>query len=104
MSQIKEMPWEDVATGILAKECSVALSSANDNWSHFPEELDRFPQEQYVKEGYLAKIHHKVSPWFQAPLHEGRSLVEGIEYKRQKIIDAKKRRIAKNKQKQRRRR
>jgi hypothetical protein len=76
------MPWEDVAVGLLAAKCRAPLTAADANWPHFSLEpnsnsaLDFFPYEEYKDGGRLVTILHKVQPWYFVPLYRQESLVE----------------------------
>jgi hypothetical protein len=80
------MPWEDVATGILAKACQVPLTPSDDEWSHFvpfdspQSEWTEFPYLRFKDGNVLVKILHKVKPWFFEPLSRQASLEEAREY------------------------
>jgi hypothetical protein len=92
------MPWEDVATGILASQCQASLASADDYWSHFlpfdsPDSaLTKFPYETFKDGTQLVKILHKVAPWYFVPLHKRESLAGAKEYAMQKRKETQERR------------
>jgi hypothetical protein len=73
-----EMPWEDVATGLLAAKCKVPVTSAADNWKHFVEnnqvKLYNFPYKDFKDGGGHVKILHKVPPHYFLPLYKQESL------------------------------
>jgi hypothetical protein len=74
-----EMPWEDVATGLLAAKCKVPVTSAADNWKHFVEnneaKLFNFPYRDFKDGGGHVKILHRVPPHYFLPLYKQESLV-----------------------------
>lgn len=80
------MPWEDVATGMLAQACGVPLEPADEDWNHFvpfesPEsEWTAFPYQRFKDGNVPVKILHKVRPWFFEPLSQRASLVAAREY------------------------
>lgn len=86
MASILPMPWEDVATGILAKACQVPLTPSDDEWSHFvpfdspQSEWTEFPYLRFKDGNVTVKILHKVKPWFFEPLSRQASLEEAREY------------------------
>lgn len=94
-----EMPWEDVATGILASKCNAPLTRANENWSHFlvngtQSDLERFPTEKFYEGGYHVNIFHKVAPWYFLPLYKQESLKAALEYSKTKRQETQGRRQA----------
>lgn len=83
---LRPMPWEDVATGILAEKCHVSLTASDKYWSHFvpfgapTSEWEAFPYERFKDGNVTVKILHKVKPWFFEPLSQRASLVSAREY------------------------
>jgi len=94
------MPWEDVATGMLAEACGVTLAPSDSEWSHFlpfdsPEsEWMEFPYHRFQDGHVPVKILHKVKPWFFEPLSRQASLVKAREYGGQKWAETRRRREA----------
>jgi hypothetical protein len=79
------MPWEDVATGLLALRCEAPLTSANENWRHLVDgfngsspALYMFPYNDFQENGKQVKIHHLVPPWCFLPLYNQESLTEAF--------------------------
>lgn len=100
MATMIPMPWEDVATGMLAETCGVTLTPSDPEWSHFvpfdsPEsEWIEFPYHRFKNGSVLVKILHKVKPWFFEPLSRQASLVEAREYGGKKRLELRQRREA----------
>ncbi len=98
MATILPMPWEDVATGILAKVCQVELAPADNEWSHFvpmnssQSEWTEFPYHRFKNGNVTVKILHKVKPWFFEPLSRQASLIRAREYGGQKLVEFRQRR------------
>jgi hypothetical protein len=97
-----QMPWEDVATGMLAAKCKAPLTSAHDHWAHLWETFNYtmhsamavFPYKDYKDGGKLVKILHKVKPWFFLPLYKQESLLEARQYVGKKREETKEKRTA----------
>jgi hypothetical protein len=99
MTKMLPMPWEDVATGLLAEACHIELAPSNEEWSHFlpfdsPEsEWTEFPYHRFKNGSVLVKILHKVKVWFFLPLSQQASLLEAREYGGQKRLELRKKRV-----------
>lgn len=98
------MPWEDVATGIMAEKCHISLTPADDQWDHFipfeTSEWIQFPYLRFRDGGVLVKILHKVRPWFFEPLSQQASLVEARQYGTKRVQERRQRRMDKDQQQQ----
>jgi beta-1,3-galactosyltransferase 2 len=69
MKSSRKMLWEDVATGALARKCSIKLTFAN--WTILNNETHGiyFPYELYKDGGAHASIVHAVKPSYMLKLH-----------------------------------
>jgi hypothetical protein len=96
------MPWEDVATGLLAEACGVEATSSADEWSHLlvlsapptsmmEWELNNFPYDRLKNGNVTVKILHKVEPPFFVPLSVRGPLVEVEADRRKELAQAKER-------------
>lgn len=99
MESMLEMPWEDVATGILASQCEAPLTRANENWGHFlvngtTSDLDLFPAKKFYNAGYHVNIYHKVAPWYFISLYKRESLKDALQYSKTKRQETRERRQA----------
>lgn len=94
----RPMPWEDVATGMLAQLCRVSLTPSDPYWEHFlpfgssRSEWEAFPYVRFKDGNVPVKILHKVKPWFFEPLSRQASLVEAREYGGKRRNEAKRKR------------
>jgi hypothetical protein len=69
-SLLRFMPWEDVATGLLARKCDILITLANwmDSFVEENGKLD-FPYNRFQNGGVPAYMVHKVTPQNMLKLH-----------------------------------
>jgi hypothetical protein len=65
-----KVPWEDVATGVLARRCNIRLTWSN--WTHIYTNTTHgmyFPYDVYKHGGVHVTIAHGVKPAWMLKLH-----------------------------------
>ena len=91
MSSMNDMPWEDVATGLLSEACHVPLTSSYKYWTDPGDgttipDLPFAPMNSTMKDGnMIVKIIHKPRPhWFNALMVQGSLEQANIQYEEQR--------------------
>ena len=91
MSSMNDMPWEDVATGLLSEACHVPLTSSYKYWTDPGDgtsipDLPFAPMNSKLKDGNtIVKIIHKPRPhWFNALMVQGSLEQANIQYEEQR--------------------
>jgi hypothetical protein len=72
------IPWEDVSVGLLAKNCNVSLTNAQEShWSYLESYKDwgKLDYHKYKKGGHQVSILHGLGPRYMRLFHQGLPLL-----------------------------